>query len=200
MTEPPASQPGEHELVTARIGAAAVLTMHGERKRMRDFWVEEPCVNAFVRHFGCLFCHQMVDEVVQAVPELAARGARIVIVGNGTPEQARHFFESKGLPRSGVEVATDPARDTFRAAGFERGVAKTFLNAGSRRAYARARSGGHRITGLFGDLTQLGGVLVVRPPAMPMYLHRSRFAGDHPDMREVMAALDRRSSIPAAVG
>jgi hypothetical protein len=86
-------------------------------------------------------------------------------------------------------VLTDPDRRSYDAAGFERGFVRTLINTGSVRAYGRAKGEGHRITGLLGDLTQLGGVLVVQPPARVLYLHRSQFAGDHPDIAELLAAL-----------
>jgi len=63
------------------------------------------------------------------------------------------------------------------------------LNAGSVRAYRDARADGHRITGLFGDLTQLGGLMVTRPPARLVMLHRSQYAGDHADPSAVLAAV-----------
>ncbi len=94
----------------------------------------------------------------------------------------------KKLPRDGVSVVTDPERESYRAAGLERGIART-LNSSSIRAYGPARTQGHRVTGLFGDLTQLGGLLVVKPPAQLAYFHKSRFAGDHPEMADVLAAV-----------
>jgi len=113
----------------------------------------------------------------------------VLIVGNGSVEQAKRFFTSKKLPRDGVAVVTDPDRESYRSAGFERGYARTFLHPGSSKAYGSAKTQGHKITGLFGDLTQLGGLLVVRPPAALAYFHKSRFAGDHPNMSEVVGAL-----------
>jgi hypothetical protein len=186
----------EHDLVktdrlVAQIAAASVLMLDGNTTRLRELWREVPTVTGFIRHFGCLFCHQMVEELVAGVPYILERGARVVIVGNGSVAQARHFFSDKQLPRHGVSVVTDPDRDTYRAAGFERGVTKT-LNSDSVKAYGAAVRQGHRVTGLFGDLTQLGGLIVVKPPASLLYFHKSRFAGDHPRMADVLAALPAR--------
>jgi hypothetical protein len=176
------------ERLTAQIAASRVLTLDGGSVRMKDLWRDGVTVTSFVRHYGCIFCHQMVHDLVTTVPAIMARGASVVIVGNGTVEQARYFFSAKQLPRTGVTVVTDPDRESFRAAGFERSMLRTF-NGSAARAYGTAAVQGHRITGLFGDLTQLGGLLVVKPPANPAYLHRSRFAGDHPNMQAVVAAL-----------
>lgn len=183
-------EPLESDRVAARVAAATVLGTDGSRLRVRELWRDAPTVTTFLRHYGCLFCHEMVADVIRATPELIERGARVVLVGNGSVEQARRFFTAKGLPRDGCTVVTDPERASYQAAELERGFAKTFLNAGSQRAFRRARQDGHGISGWLGDLTQLGGTLVTRPPARLEYFHRSEFAGDHPDMAEVARAVD----------
>jgi hypothetical protein len=177
--------------LVAHIAVAPVLDLDGTPVTLREYFKRGTTVAGFVRHFGCLFCHQMVSDLISAIPQIVARGGRIVIIGNGSINQARQFFRQKDLPCADVDVLTDPDRNAFQAANFDRGYGATFLNRGAHKAYARARGQGHKITGLFGDLVQLGGLLVVRPPANLVYLHRSRFAGDHPDMNEVFAALDR---------
>jgi hypothetical protein len=48
----------------------------------------------------------------------------VVVVGNGSIAQARRFFDEKPLPREGVDVVTDPERESYRAADFERGLAR----------------------------------------------------------------------------
>jgi peroxiredoxin len=179
----------EYEPFIAYIAAAQVIDLEGHTRLIRDFWRSRTTVTSFVRHFGCLFCHQMVHDLVQAVPTVIERGAQVLIVGNGSVEQARRFFSSKKLPRDGVSVVTDPDRESYKAAGFERGYVRTFIHPGASKAFGAAKAQGHRVTGLFGDLTQLGGLLVVKPPASLAYVHKSRFAGDHPDMAEAIAAL-----------
>ncbi len=175
--------------MVASIAAATVFTLEGRAARLREFWAAGTVVTTFLRHFGCLFCHRAVAEIVAIVPEVVARGATLVFVGNGSIEQAKRFFTDKKLPREGCSVVTDPDRESYRAAEMRRGYLRTFVNAGSIRAYQDARESGHRITGLFGDLTQLGGVMVTRPPARLVMMHRSQFAGDHADPREILAAV-----------
>jgi hypothetical protein len=173
----------------ARVGAVAIDLLTGDRARLRDLWSSRPTVVAFVRQFGCLFCHEMVAGLVGAVPAIRARDAALVVVGNGTLEQARRFYAMKGLPVTGVVVGTDPDRESYRAAELDRGFAKTFANGGSAAAYARARGKGFKIKGVFGDVFQLGGILVVLPGQRLAFRHVSRFAGDHPDMGQVLGAL-----------
>ncbi|HEX4477001.1 MAG TPA: peroxiredoxin-like family protein [Polyangiaceae bacterium] len=191
MTSPASLLDAAHaDRLVAQIAAAPVMTLEGSTTRIRELWRENTTVTSFVRHFGCLFCHQMVHDLVATVPAILRRGGHVVIVGNGTIEQARYFFSMKQLPRAGVSVVTDPERESYRAAGFERGVVRTLVNPGSARAYANARRHGFRVKGIFGDLTQLGGLMVVKPPTSLVFFHKSRFAGDHPNMNDVLAAFD----------
>lgn len=192
-----ALDPVEADRLAAQVAAQTVLGLDGSRVRVRELWRPTPAVTAFLRHFGCLFCHEMVASVVAATPGLVGRGVAVVLIGNGSVAQAQRFFSDKGLPRQGCTVVTDPERVSYQAAELERGFTRTFLNADSRRAFERARREGHRISGWLGDLTQLGGVIVTRPPAKLGYLHRSEHAGDHPDMREVARAVDEALSAHA---
>ncbi len=190
MVDPNELEPMEADRWLAQVAATEVLTLDGQRVRLREYWRDAPTVTSFLRHFGCLFCHQMVADVVRTVPRILSKNANVVLVGNGSIDQAERFFRSKGLPSERCHVVTDPARESYKAAEFQCGYAKTFAKP-SRAAYRAARKEGHKIVGLFGDLTQLGGVLVTRPPARFMYLHRSSYAGDHPDMDLVLRAVDQ---------
>ena len=179
----------ERDRMVAAVAAASVLTLDGKRIRLRELWEGGVVVTTFLRQFGCLFCHRAIAEVVAIVPDVLARGGRLVFVGNGSIDQAKRFYAEKKLPRDGCTVVTDPERESFRAAEMKRSFTKTFLNGGSVAAYKDARSEGHRITGLFGDLTQLGGTMVTRPPARLVMLHRSQFAGDHASASAILGAL-----------
>jgi len=177
------------DLRLAGLMASPVMLLDGTSSRFKALVHDRPVVVAFVRHFGCLFCHEAVADVVAAIPRILARGARVIIVGNGSLNQARHFFQDKGLPMEGVTVVTDPDRETYNAMALNRSLASVFASPQAARAYKRARASGHRINGWFGDLTQLGGTVVIKPPGHATFFHRSKYAGDHADMNAVVAAL-----------
>ena len=184
--------PVEGEILLARMAVVPIRALDGSAVTLRTYWRQAPTVTGLVRHFGCLFCHQMVHDLTEAAPAIIERGANVIIVGNGSVAQARDFFSQRGLPRDRVFVLTDPERRSYEAAEAARGLRQTFFNSGSHRAYAKARAAGHAVSGWFGDLTQLGVLLVTRPPAGLSYFHRSSYAGDHPAMSEVLAVLARR--------
>jgi NAD(P)-dependent dehydrogenase (short-subunit alcohol dehydrogenase family) len=132
---------------------------------------------------------------------IRARGAELVIVGNGTPYFAKAFREDFGLEGP---LLVDPELRAYRAAGLRRGRIEILsprvpLNA------LRALRSGARQRAVEGDPWQLGGVFVIRPGGELAYRYVSREAGDHAPVPDVIAALapdapaiDERRSAPLA--
>jgi hypothetical protein len=124
------------------------------------------------------------------IPEIEQGGARLVVVGNGLPDQARDMKESLGFPAT---VWVDTEMKAYRAAGLSRNPAKTI----SWRTFGhlmRAWRSGFRQAGVQGDPWQLGGAFVIGPPDRVHYGHISREAGDHAPVQDLLEALDRARS------
>jgi dehydrogenase/reductase SDR family protein 12 len=121
--------------------------------------------------------------------EIRARGAEIVIVGNGAENFAAAFREDFDLD---CPILVDPDLHAYRAAGLRRGRVELLsprlpLNA------LRALRAGSRQTGVQGDPWQLGGVFVIRPDGELMYRYVSREPGDHPPVDEILEALEEEA-------
>jgi len=127
------------------------------------------------------------------IEESRARGAEVVIIGNGAPNFAVAFREDFELD---CPLLVDPELRAYRAAGLRRGRVELLsprlpINA------LRALRSGSRQTGVQGDPWQLGGVFVIRPGGELTYRYASREAGDHPPVDEILAALEEGvDSIP----
>jgi NAD(P)-dependent dehydrogenase (short-subunit alcohol dehydrogenase family) len=135
------------------------------------------------------------------VPAVRARGAELVVVGNGAQHFAAAFREDLRLD---APVLIDPELRAYRAAGMRRGRVE-MLSPRLPRNALRALRAGHRQTAVQGDPWQLGGVLVIRPGGALAYRFASREAGDHAPVHEILAALEpdapvvrERSEPPAA--
>ncbi len=120
-----------------------------------------------------------------ALPEIRASGGEVVVVGCGRPEHIAGFREATGYDGP---LLTDPSLRAFRAAGLARGWMRTLhpltLLKGIRAFASGFRQGARR-----GNPVQQGGTFVLGPGERARFEWRDRFAGDHPEMRDVLAAL-----------
>jgi hypothetical protein len=123
---------------------------------------------------------------VAAGPDIRARGAEVVVVGCGEPEHIPAFRAATRYPGP---LVTDPSLLTFRAAGLAHGWRRTFHPRSVGKAIG-AFTRGFRQGARRGNPVQQGGSFVLGPGERVRFEWRDRFAGDHPDMREVLAALD----------
>jgi hypothetical protein len=120
-----------------------------------------------------------------ALPEIHARGGELVVVGCGMPEHITGFRAATGYAGP---LLTDPSLRTFQAAGLASGWSRTF----DPRAVLKgivAFAGGFRQGARRGNPVQQGGTFVLGPGDRVRFAWRDRFAGDHPGMQEVLAAL-----------
>jgi len=135
------------------------------------------------------------------VEEIEARGAALVIVGNGNQSFAASFREDFSLESP---VLVDPDLRVYRAAGLRRGRVELLSPRLPFHALRALRSGA-RQSDVQGDPWQLGGVFVIAAGGDLKYRYVSREAGDHPAVEDILEALaaDREaipesSSTPAA--
>jgi peroxiredoxin len=116
-----------------------------------------------------------------------AAGARLAVIGQGTPRHAEHFVEEYGV--EGMRVLVDPDRKTYEAAGAKiatvdelwhpRIVARgAKLTATERLTQGRTQ----------GHAAQLGGVLVIAQDGRVTWAHMADDASDNPPNEEVLEA------------
>jgi hypothetical protein len=134
-----------------------------------------------------MLCKEQVAQLCDQISQLQALGAKLVVIGNGSPQQAEWFVEEQRVP---VQVFTDPERVTYRALGAKRGIGRVF-HPGTFVSALRAIRAGFRQTKVMGDATQLGGVIIVRPDGSVPARFLSRFPGDHPRPDDIIEALQR---------
>jgi hypothetical protein len=114
-------------------------------------------------------------------------GATLVLVGSGTPEQARHFAEHDA---GGLTVLADPSLRAYRALDLKRGKAAT-LGPRSLLAGARSTLHGHVQGRLAGDPWQQGGLFAVAPGGEILFSQRNQDAADRPRLDDALEAVRR---------
>jgi len=165
----------------------AVFDPDGRETRLGQLWAERTAVLVFLRHFGCLFCRQQVDELRQLRAPLQSLGAEVILIGQGTVEQAREFRDEAHPFR----VFTDPTRQAYCAMQMRQGR-RSVLTMGVLRHGLNAWRLGFRQSRVAGDPFQQGGVVIIAPTGLERYRFISREAGDHPRPVEILAALKKK--------
>jgi hypothetical protein len=118
-------------------------------------------------------------------PDVEARGGALVVVGPARPGHIPAFRAATGWEGP---LYADPSLRTYRAAELAYGWGRTFhplsVVKGLRALLAGFRQGARR-----GDALAQGGTFVLGPGERVRYEWRDRFAGDHPDLQAILAAL-----------
>jgi hypothetical protein len=119
------------------------------------------------------------------LPEIRSAGCEVVAIGSGAPHFVAGFRETTGFDGP---VYCDPELVAYGAAGLHRSGLR-LLDPRGVADLARALSRGARQTRVQGDVSQLGGVLVVRPPGEVVYRYASGRPGDLAPVGEILAAV-----------
>jgi peroxiredoxin len=164
---------------------SVVLDEAGQSVTLGDLWMDRPVVLAFVRQFGCILCREFVIELRRHSESIHELGAEVIVVGNGQPDAAARF---RDLFEIDFRIFVDPHRRVFELLGFRRNLGGS-ANPAVLFAAWRAWMRGARQGRTEGDPWQLGGILIVQPSGEVSYRYASRFAGDHPDIDEVLREL-----------
>lgn len=134
---------------------------------------------------------------MEAVPEIEAAGARLVVV---TPQSAARAAAWRDeLSLGGALVIADPERSLYEALGARRPKPLWVLRPRVAAAGLRAVLAGERVGVTRGDDTlQLGADVVADEDGRIAFLHRASDAADRTPPDELIAVLRRLGSAPSA--
>lgn len=118
--------------------------------------------------------------------EFEASGARLAVIGQGTPAHAAQFRDSQKLE---IPLYVDEGRDTYKEAGTKIATVGELLGPAMIAKGAKASRRDGVVQGrTVGHPAQLGGVMVVRPGNEITYVHLAGDASDNPPNDEVLRA------------
>ncbi len=129
-----------------------------------------------------MFCAQQVAEFRPHVATLREAGIELAVIGSGAPHFARGFKANLGFD---APIFCDETLAAYRAASMNRGL-QHMLHPGQIPKWKEAAR--FFQFKLMGDMTQQGGVLIVRPDGAVPFSFHDRFPGDHADPGTVVAA------------
>jgi peroxiredoxin len=178
------AQPTNPQLTNPLAGemAAVLETYQTESGRTLLGLVDEsPVLLIFLRHFGCSFCRQTLDDVSGIREQIEGRGVRPVFVHLGTPERAKPYFDYYHL--SDVERVSDPEASLYASPLFQvrrKSVFTQFLIPAVWKAWLLGAVGKHGIGMIQEDANQMPAVFYLRERAI-VREYRYKTIADRPD-------------------
>ena len=139
---------------------------------------ESPQLVAFLRHFGCTFCREMVADLAARRKEIEARGSQLAFVHLGTEEKAKSFFTYYKL--TDVPRFSDPQAQLYQAFGLTRAELRQYLNRESLSRMFVAWFHGHFVGFPAGDVERMPGVFLLRNAEIQKAF-RHDLVSDRPD-------------------
>jgi len=117
-------------------------------------------------------------------------GARVVLVGLGTPEDAAAFKDRFDIP---FPIIADPEKVLYKVFHLKQATATTFLSPGMAVKGVSAMLRGYGIGMPTGDVRQLPGVFIIDAEGVVRYRYLAEGPADHPDpdvlLEEIQAVL-----------
>jgi peroxiredoxin len=184
----------EHAAPPTVADALATITLpdhDGRPGRIGDLWRDGPAVVVWLRQFGCPFCRAYSVELNRARRAFEQAGARLALIGQGTPAQAAAFRRHLRIE---LPILADGARITYLAAGTKLATLDELIGPAvvAKGLVAMARQRviiGHNTA----DEAQLGGAMVIAPGGRVGWAHMSEDASDMAPPAVIVAAIDALS-------
>ncbi len=114
------------------------------------------------------------------------KGAKLVAIGLGDAEYARHFREDTKI---GFPLLIDEKREAYKAVELRNASVLHLLRKDNAAARKRATAGGHRQHRLGKNPLQLGGSFVFAPGNVDRFVHVSETFGDNASPADILAAI-----------
>jgi peroxiredoxin len=161
-------------------------TVDGEVE-LRERWERGPLVVMFMRHFGCAFCREHLNEMGHAFGDFEAAGADVVAIFQYDAQATQKFCDGRKVP---FDCLGDPDRTAYAEVSVGRGNAAQIVNPKVAMRYlGAARHGVFGGTPQGGDVAQLPGTFVIDGDGRVVFAHYGRSSADNPDLDDVLGAV-----------
>jgi peroxiredoxin len=133
-----------------------------------------------------------VAQLRQKEKQFQKLGARVVLVGLGTPEETAAFRKQFHVPFS---MIADPEKRLFKAFHLKQATPKALLSVGMAMKGLSAMAKGHRIGIPKGDVRQLPGVFIIDSDGRIRFSHYAKDPADHPTADALLKFLQSHRDI-----
>lgn len=184
----PGTKRGPRLRVGDRAPSATVLDVDGQLVSLSALYPHGPVLLVFLRHFGCIFCRELLAELQARHAELIGAGLVVAAIGLGEPRHARQIG---GRHAPDLTVLAAPVADPYLAFGIGRASMGKVLSPRTFAAGARAALRGKMQGAPTGDQQMVGGAFVIDRDGVVRYAHYDAFPGDKPKLSRILAAARR---------
>jgi peroxiredoxin len=145
---------------------------------------KQPVLLVFLRHFGCQFCRQAMDELSAKKGELNYLGNELVFVHMAANDVADSYFKTFNL--EGVQHISDPDCRFYAAFGLVKGSFTQLFGLHTWiRGFSNASKYGNEMGKHLGDSFQMpGAFMLFEGEIRDKHIHK--FASDKPDYKRFM--------------
>jgi peroxiredoxin len=103
-----------------------LATADGDKIKLSSLWKDRVLLLAFTRHFGCPQCKEMLEQLIQLMPDLTGKGYQLAVITQASPDETKAFCAEYA---PGVLCLSDAERNAYTAYGLGRGTMRqTFLS------------------------------------------------------------------------
>jgi peroxiredoxin len=140
---------------------------------------QKPIMLVFLRHFGCQFCREAMDDLSKLRPQLSAQNTELVFVHMAENDVAEDYFRKFNL--SGVHHVCDPNCRFYTAFGLVKGSFTQLFGLQSWiRGFSVQGKYGTEVGKHLGDSFQMpGAFMLFEGEIRDSYIHKK--ASDRPD-------------------
>lgn len=166
----------------------AIFTNEGND--LRSITEENTVMLVFLRHFGCVFCREALDDFSQIKEELNQLNIKLVFVHMAEESYGDEYFKDYGLESE--EHISDPDMTLYEYFGLQKG---TFRELYGLKVWSRAigLKFGMETKKPLGNMKQMPGVFLLKSgEIINSFIHKS--AADKPDYLEISKFLCSDSS------
>ena len=133
----------------------------------------------------------------EAAPKFRARGARVVLVGQGPVDEMDQFCAAHGIDGTLVCLA-DPDRSAYQAFGLGRGSLADVMGPRLLGAAIKALRHGGGLPHQGQDVRQLGGAFVIDRDGAFRLAQRAETSADRATIDQLLSALPEPENLPRA--
>jgi peroxiredoxin len=187
MTPPPVLNARQTEPKATEMAAVLGRYRTESGRTLLELLDESPLLLIFLRHFGCSFCRQTLDDVSRIRAEIEKRGIRPVFVHLGSPERAKPYFDYYHL--SDVERVSDPEASLYTCSVFQlqrKNVFSNLLVPAVWKAWLLGAVRKHGIGMIKEDGDQMPGIFYLRERVI-VRAFRYKTIADEPDYLKLIA-------------